>query len=155
MRLITYPSKILTEEMPVIDKNPSDELIKNMRQIMKRNGGVGLAANQVGAKQKFFIAFGRTFVNPEIIQQSGHKTMQEECLSLPNVTLPVTRSTKITLGCRNILPDGRLSFSDEKFTGIRARIIQHEVDHLNGITILDRTGARYKAKHYKKILEKA
>lgn len=154
MRLIIYPSKILIKKMPMVKENPSDELIKNMRQIVKRNGGEGLAANQVGVEQKFFIAFGRVFINPEIIKPSGHKTKQEECLSLPNVTLPVTRNTRITLTCKKPLPDGNLSFSDEEFTGIQARIIQHEIDHLNGKTILDSTSATYKAKHYKKILEK-
>jgi len=101
-------------------------------------GRVGLAANQVGILKKLFIydmGFGtRCFLNPQIIEKEGEEIREEGCLSIPGITVPVPRATRVKVRFESL--DGyRLILEAYGFT---ARVIQHECDHLEGVLILDR-----------------
>ena len=117
------------------------QLILNMRQIVESDPtNIGLAAPQVNKSLRIIVvqpnenekAFA--LINPEIKKFSRKKeTTQEGCLSLPNTIVPVERSVKITAQAINI--DGKVVKIKAK--DIFARVIQHEIDHLNGILITD------------------
>jgi peptide deformylase len=103
--------------------------------------GVGLAATQVGVLQRLFVfQVGdddpRVVVNPRVTQSSSEvETEDEGCLSLQRVLVPVERSVRITLEGQD--PDGddvKLELDE-----MTARVVQHELDHLDGVLILDRT----------------
>ncbi len=116
-------------------------LVVRMRQLMHDARGVGLAATQVGILQRVFV-FQKgeddvvAVVNPELSDLSDEKeTNDEGCLSLQGVTMPVERHLRVTLTGKD--PDGNeLRFELE---GHPARVAQHELDHLDGTLILDRT----------------
>jgi peptide deformylase len=124
-------------------------LVTRMRQLMHDARGVGLAATQVGVLQRVFV-FQRgedevlAVVNPRLSERSDETEVGVEgCLSLQGVTVPVERSLHVTLEGRD--PEGgelRLELD-----GLVARVAQHELDHLEGTLILDRTtdGARKEA----------
>lgn len=119
-------------------KNNASEVFENLKEALLRMGGYGLAANQVGLNFSAFV-FGNPedpstiecLFNPRIVNESiERKTEMEGCLSFPKLFLPVERSFEI-----------RVRFDDLKgktktatFNGMTARIISHEVEHLNGKT---------------------
>lgn len=111
----------------------------HMFVFMKANKGIGLAAPQVGALYRIVTAdvdgVEKCLVNPEILSSSQeHDTDTEGCLSIPERLFGVERSVKIEVRARG--PQGQcLHFEAEGFT---ARVLQHEIDHLNGILICDR-----------------
>jgi peptide deformylase len=116
-------------------------LVVRMRQLMHDARGVGLAATQVGILQRVFV-FQKgeddvvAVVNPELSEPSDEQeTSDEGCLSLQGVTVPVERHLRVTLTGKD--PDG----NDVRFEleGHPARVAQHELDHLDGRLILDRT----------------
>ena len=118
-----------------------ERLVARMRQLMHDARGVGLAATQVGVVQRLFV-FQRddddvvAIANPVISDLSEELAVDDEgCLSLQGVTVPVERHLRLTLEGRD--PEGKeLRFELE---GHPARIVQHELDHLDGTLILDRT----------------
>ncbi len=101
-------------------------------------GGVGLAAPQIGVSKAVLVYdIGRsgTMVNPRIIAHSEETEVGEEgCLSVPGVYGPVERYQWIVVEYRDI--NGK--YKKEKFSGFDARVIQHEIDHLNGILFVDK-----------------
>ena len=120
-------------------KKEINELIRNMRVIMKAADGVGLSANQMGLDIKVFVAqvenkFYAIF-NPKIIKYSEHKDKLEEgCLSVPETFGVVERPTRIVL-------EGLDKNSRKikiKAWGFLARVLQHEIDHLEGKLFTDR-----------------
>jgi peptide deformylase len=103
-------------------------IIQQMFRLLERTGGLGLAAPQVGIDARLFVSiWGDVFVNPKIAHRESEMQRQEGCLSLPDVIRLKTRCYKI------ILADNRA------YEGQSAIIIQHEIDHLNGILITDKT----------------
>jgi peptide deformylase len=128
------------------EKDPKiKQLIKNMREIMIKEKGVGLSANQIGLdKQIFVMGFGEdffAFINPKIIKHSREMVdMEEGCLSIPGIAGIVSRPVAIEI--RGFNEKG------EKvkmiFDGVFARICQHEYDHLQGILFIDRANKIYK-----------
>jgi peptide deformylase len=103
------------------------ETIPEMFRLMVEAGGMGLAAPQVGINSRFFItAWGEVFIDPTILHSAGQYTSHEGCLSLPGVKIACKRSKWIKL------QDGT------EYEGVKALVIQHELDHLNGILITDR-----------------
>ena len=116
-------------------------LILDMIETMEANNGAGLAAPQVGKSLRIIIAKpcqnqeSLALINPEIIKKSFLKdALEEGCLSLPDQAISVKRPKKITVSASNI--DGQKI--EIKTGGILSRIIQHEIDHLNGILISDK-----------------
>jgi len=99
--------------------------------------GIGLAAPQVGVLQRVIIAdIGEGLIslaNPEILYQDGEALLLEGCLSLPNVAVNVSRKTSIIVRGMNT----KAKEVEWELTGLLARVIQHEIDHLNGVLIVD------------------
>ena len=115
------------------------ELVKRMWATMYAARGAGLAAPQVGVDQRVLVAdSGERFcalVNPEIVTSSGDAALDVEgCLSIPGLTGEVERALKISVRALGV--DGREVWLDAE--GYFARILQHEIDHLNGILFTDR-----------------
>lgn len=115
------------------------KLLKDMEKTMIVTNGVGLAAPQVGINTRVaLITINKNqvfpIINPEILEMSEEMEEDTEgCLSLPGIWGPVKRATKLTL--RFTTPAGKRVTM--KFTGFEARIVQHEVDHLNGKMFID------------------
>jgi peptide deformylase len=129
--------------------NEVQEFNDDLRQLAERmtglmNGaiGVGLAANQVGVLQRMFVfqpsaeEEPRAMVNPEIVERSDEIEVDDEgCLSMQGVLVPVERNLRVTIEARDLDgEDVRLELE-----GMSARVVQHELDHLDGTLIIDRT----------------
>lgn len=128
-----------SDEVPEI----TDEIrqfIADMFATMDAAKGVGLAANQVGVDRRVAVvdADGTriVMVNPQIVASEGRATQEEGCLSIPDIFADVTRPAAVTLEALDA--EGR-SYRIEA-TGLLARAIQHEIDHLDGILFLDHLG---------------
>lgn len=111
-------------------------LCASMVETMVANDGIGLAANQVGILKRIItIVDGgnvRVMINPEIVSFSENKVnLEEGCLSIPETFLNISRSESIKLKYRDLR--GKPHF--ESYSGLTSRVIQHEIDHLDGITM--------------------
>ena len=113
-----------------------DKISALMHRTMLSANGIGLAANQVNVGLRMFVMNNdaKTFINPEIIEQSDEVQTQEEgCLSFPNLFFTVTRPKSILVSWI----DEKLQTQVDRFEGIWAQCIQHEIDHLNGVLFVD------------------
>ena len=135
-----YPDSILHERAKEIkDFTGIHNLVERMLRTMHDEGGLGLAANQIGVASQVFV--GRSdeengqiiVVNPIIVEANGEDVMGEGCLSVPEATIEVPRAEVLVV--RGLDADGKEI--EYKAEGIIARMIQHEIDHLNGVIILD------------------
>jgi peptide deformylase len=141
MKIVLYPNKILrekTEKVEKIDKEIKN-LVKEMKKIMIQNSGVGLAANQIGKNLSIFVAYDNkkfyTFINPEIVKFFGkEKIMEEGCLSIPNVWGQIKRYEGVVVSYQDLFGKKKKL----KAKGLLAQIIQHEIDHLNGVLFIDK-----------------
>lgn len=112
-------------------------MLDEMAAAMKKSGGVGLAAPQVGVNERIIILDAGDglveIINPEISASEGSGCMAEGCLSVPGAEVEVRRAEKILLKGldRNFKP------VEYRLEGLSARIAQHEIDHLDGILIVD------------------
>jgi len=133
-----YPDPILRRTaLPVADVCKSVRaLLKGMARIMYNRDKIGLAVPQIGVMRRLIIAdIGEgllSLINPEILDRPGEASLLVGCLSLPNVGVRVTRNESIVV--HGIEPAGREVVRD--ISGLMARVIQHEIDHLNGVLIL-------------------
>ena len=115
-------------------------IIADMIDTMYDEVGIGLAAPQVGVALRLIVVCdeegrgSQALVDPVIAAQSGEATAEEGCLSIPGVFAPVTRSEWVKIEARD--GDGRPVAIDAR--GLRARVLQHELDHLDGILFIDR-----------------
>jgi peptide deformylase len=132
-----YPDPILIKKATPVESidGKIKALIDKMAEVMYAYKGVGLAAPQVGISGRIIIAdFGqglRALINPEIVGE-GETVMEEGCLSLPTIEVPVKRMKKVFVKGRDL--QGK-EVSLELF-GFPGRVYQHEIDHLNGILII-------------------
>ena len=117
-----------------------------MLAAMREHKGVGLAAPQVGVNQQIFIAdIGDgplAFINPKLIKKSGADVIEEGCLSIPGVTVMVRRPERIVV--RYV--DENNQPHEKIYEEMMARVIQHEMDHLDGKLIVDYAGIKEKIK---------
>ena len=140
MRIVTNINNLHQKSVTVAVKDISRAFSQLLtRTIHQRKGAVGFAGNQVGLKESVFCTLidskWRLFANAEIIRKSWSKTTDVEgCLSLPNEEYQVKRYNKITIRYQNAQGETL----KESFQGYDARVIQHEIDHLNGILISDK-----------------
>lgn len=123
------------------------ELIKDMYETMHAAHGIGLAAPQIGKSIRLFVVdgttlddeptlvdFKRIFVNPTILDETGDEwDFEEGCLSIPNIREDVARPEKVRIKYF----DENWKAHEEEFDGMKARIIQHEYDHLEGKLFID------------------
>jgi peptide deformylase len=141
LNLTLYPDDPLTRVAePVTEFGPElARLAKDMLETMYAHEGVGLAGPQVGLARRLFVLHEPDMeplclVNPEISELEGREEGEEGCLSLPRIYAPVPRATRLRVQAFD--PYGKaLDFEARDFL---ARIIQHELDHLNGVVFLDR-----------------
>ena len=145
MEVVHYGDPILRKKCkPVEDYKKLSGLIDDMFDTMYEENGIGLAANQVGVDLNLFIIdisdieeegeSIHVFINGEIIESSGESWFEEGCLSIPDVRLDVKRPETITFKYQD---ESGHEYTKE-ISGLLARAIQHEVDHLNGVFIVDR-----------------
>lgn len=141
-----YPDPVLRMRAHEVEQFDGElaRLAERMIALMGEAAGVGLAANQVGVLQRIFVfqpsaeEEPRALVNPEIVERDDEALADDEgCLSMQGVLVPVERSLRVTIEGRD--PAGeevRLELED-----MAARVVQHELDHLDGVLIIDRTTA--------------
>jgi peptide deformylase len=139
-----YPDPVLRMQAQPVESFNDDlvKLVERMKRLMGEAAGVGLAANQVGVLQRVFVVQPeaedepRALVNPAIVERSGEKeTENEGCLSLQGVLIPVERDCGVTIEAR----DEHGAEVRMELHGLPARVVQHELDHLDGVLIIDRT----------------
>jgi peptide deformylase len=141
MQILTLGNELLRQKAEKIEKIDGEivNTAKQMLEILQRDKGVGLAGPQIGFMKRIFVTYvqgdeERVYINPSILETS-HKTtkFEEGCLSIPGVYAQVVRSETIKIQAWN--EKGR-PFTLET-TGILARVILHEYDHLEGVLFLD------------------
>jgi len=131
--------RMRANEVEVFDAE-LERLVERMTALMHDAEGVGLAATQVGVARRCFVfehdGVDGVLVNPVITKSGGEPELDEEgCLSLGTVRVPVERATEVVIEGKDATgADVRYDFE-----GMPARIVQHELDHLDGVLILDRT----------------
>ena len=143
LNIIHYPHNLLTkksDEVTVVDKSIK-KLISDMYDTMKKNNGIGLAAVQVGVLKRIVVIeiedlnIKLELINPKIVDFSANKTdMAEGCLSVPKHLYNVSRPEKVSVEYTDIKGKQQRIEAD----GLLSKCLQHEIDHLNGITIVDR-----------------
>ena len=140
MKLVSEDNKLLKTKCREYEFGNSDkleELVAILLKFMYDKNGIGLAAPQVGLDYRIIVLKEKPFlmINPDIISVSKEKTKETEaCLSFPNLFLNVERYNTIVVTYQNI----RGEYITEEYEGFIARVIQHEIDHINGITFRDR-----------------
>lgn len=139
MQIVVYPDPMLhAHAKPVLHVGKKERLLfKRMLTNMRQWDGVGLAAPQVGHSLRMIVAEvqGTTLAlaNPAILERKGMNHMVEGCLSLPGRHVDVIRT--VTIWVKALNEDSKqVEFKQE---GLLARIVQHEIDHLNGVLIID------------------
>lgn len=149
MELVYHPNELLETVCEEIDiDNPPVDLLQlktDMFEAMAKNGGIGIAAPQLGLKYRIFCMLNNSTnninerhmmaINPEILESSTEEVdMYESCLSVPGLVLNVKRPYKIKARWKTHKGATRT----EDLVGYSARVFQHELDHLNGIMFMDR-----------------
>ncbi|MFZ4863369.1 peptide deformylase [Sphingobacterium sp. Mn56C] len=155
--IVAYGDPVLRKKAEEIDENYPNlkELIDDMFETMYNARGVGLAAPQVGLPIRMFvvdgspfgedeedepgdpsvIGFKKVFINPIIIEETGEKwSFNEGCLSIPDITEEVMRPANVLI---NYL-DENFEEQEVELTGLAARIVQHEYDHIEGKLFVDK-----------------
>jgi len=160
LEILKYPHPLLKKRSKEVDRidGKVKKLIHDMTETLYAANGVGLAACQVGIPQRVIVIDVNPIdpqqslfavINPEIISEEGEIEYEEGCLSVPDCLEKVKRKAKICV--RGISPKGEeMEVSGE---GTLAVALQHEIDHLNGILILDRISG-LKREIYRKKLKK-
>jgi peptide deformylase len=146
--IVMYGDTVLRKKASEIEQGTDlSKLIEDMFETMHGASGVGLAAPQIGKPIRLFVVdgsaleeepgmneFKKAFINPEIIEETGTPWIYEEgCLSIPNIRENVSRKDKVLIRYFDELWEEH----EEEFTGIQARIIQHEYDHIEGKLFID------------------
>ncbi|MCY4778781.1 peptide deformylase [Sphingobacterium sp. UT-1RO-CII-1] len=157
--IIAYGDPILRKKAEEIDEDYPDlkEIIANMFETMYAAHGVGLAAPQIGLSIRLFVVdaspfaeddegevdstlkdFKKVFINPIIVEETGEKwAFGEGCLSIPDINEDVMRPERVLI---NYL-DEDFEEHEVELTGLAARVVQHEYDHIEGKLFIDRIGA--------------
>jgi len=148
--IVAYGTPVLKQMAQEISADYPDlkSLIENMFETMYEASGVGLAAPQIGKSIRLFIVdgspfadedtdmegFRKVFINPTLLEESGEEwNFNEGCLSIPSVREDVSRQAKIRIRYQ----DEDFNTYEEEYEGTKARIIQHEYDHIEGVLFTD------------------
>jgi len=147
LKIVKYPNPILRQKLPFVQNFNSElkNIVRDMFETMYANNGVGLAANQVGINLAIVVVdISRVrernlaplvLINPEIINYSKQKEIDEEgCLSFPGYYERIPRSRSVEVSFYDI-NGNRKKIEAE---GFLARVVQHEIDHINGVTFIKR-----------------
>lgn len=144
MSVLKYPSPELRKKASPVDKIGEDvfTLVDGMVETMLAEDGLGLAANQVGAEHRIFVLNitpsddnpqTLVFINPVVLHKEGEIVDEEGCLSFPELYLKIPRPEKVRVHARNLYNEDFVL----ELSGLLARAVMHEVDHLDGILIID------------------
>ncbi|MBN2190004.1 MAG: peptide deformylase [Candidatus Aureabacteria bacterium] len=140
MKIFKYGSEVLRKKAEkVVWSEDIRKLIADMFRTMREGNGVGLAAPQVGRSARVIVIDigdgGVALVNPEIVKKKGKETCVEGCLSFPGIEFEIERAGEVDV--KGLNDEGR----EVHITacGLFARALQHEIDHLDGVLIVDRT----------------
>ncbi len=144
--IVTYPAEVLTkptEKVDCVDRE-IERLVKDMFETMYHAEGVGLAANQIGVPLSVMVIdtspkedapdLKLVLINPEIVSSEGRIKYKEGCLSFPGLSVEVERARKVRVKALNEHGEP-VELELEDFPAI---VFQHELDHLQGITFIDR-----------------
>jgi peptide deformylase len=155
-RITHYPAAVLAEAAKPVEKIDGDirRLAEKMTEIMLEQKGIGLAAPQAGVPLRIFIISVdgtkekvKVYINPTVTPTGESLSSEEGCLSVPGVRTKIRRYEKCTVTATNL--DGN-EFT-EQAEGLYAKALQHEYDHLQGITIVNRMGQVAKITHRKQL----
>ncbi|MDA0314274.1 MAG: peptide deformylase [Bacteroidetes bacterium] len=147
--IVAYGNPVLKKEAEELPEGSDlTQLIQDIYATMDNALGVGLAAPQINQGVRLFVidstlmldeddeekGIRRVFINPILLDEYGDKfSFEEGCLSIPDVRAEITRPEKLTLEYY----DENWNLKEEEFSGMTARVIQHEYDHLEGILFVD------------------
>jgi len=146
--IVVFGDPVLRRKATEIEQDSVDvkKLSEEMFETMDAANGIGLAAPQIGKSLRVFVVdgtpleeeelmdFKKVFVNPKMLDENGQEwPFEEGCLSIPEIREEVFRSQKIRIS----FLDENWEPHEEEFEGMKARIIQHEYDHLEGILFTD------------------
>jgi peptide deformylase len=148
LRIIKYGNPILRMKARKVEKidHHIRKLVDDMILTMHVDGGIGLAAPQVAESlallvvdQSLIFEDGEptAYINPEILAAEGESVLEEGCLSVPEIREEVKRPEIITLRYQNVAGETK----EERLNGLLSRVLQHEIDHLNGVLFVDRISA--------------
>jgi len=161
-RITHYPAEVLGRRAQPVEKVDDNihRLVEKMTDIMLKNKGVGLAAPQAGVSIRLFIISldgtrenVKVYINPTITPDGELGSIDEGCLSVPGIYTKIRRYKKCKVTATDL--DGR-EFTDQA-EGLYARALQHEYDHIEGMTIVNRMGQTAKIvhrRHLKKLSER-
>jgi len=134
-----YPNKLLRKQCKPIEEitEKEIELFQDMLFTMKHFAGIGLAAPQIGIAKKMIVAELDNRIiklaNPQIVGMRGADNMAEGCLSVPDVIVDIQRPDEVIVQGL----DDKGKTIEIRTEGLLARVVQHEIDHLNGRLIID------------------
>jgi len=158
LKIIRYPDPRLARRSAPIEL-PDESLralAERMFELMFASQGVGLAAPQVGVNLRLFVACPstqsddrRVYVNPVILSAEGRQDLEEGCLSVPGVTSQIKRYSVVTIRAADL--DG--TTFQQTGEGMLARIFQHEIDHLDGVLVINRMGSLARMAHRRTLKE--
>lgn len=147
--IVVYGDPVLRKKAQDIEKNTDIKvLVQDMFETMYAANGIGLAAPQIGKGVRLFVvdgtsledeeedltSFKKAFVNPVILEEEGEPwEFEEGCLSIPNIRENVMRPETIRIRYY----DENWNLKEEEYDGVKARIIQHEYDHIEGKLFID------------------
>ena len=148
--IVVYGNPVLKKRGKDLEKGKTDviQLSNDMFETMEGASGIGLAAPQIGKSIRMFVVdgtpiedeeedmsnFRKVFINPEIIEEYGDEwAFEEGCLSIPDIREEVERPEKLKIHYY----DENWKEHEEEFDGMKARIIQHEYDHIEGVLFTD------------------
>jgi peptide deformylase len=160
LHICTYPEEILRQRAEPITEIDEEvvELVDHMAETMYSAPGIGLAATQVGVAKQVLVADIAprrpeseliVLINPEIVAAEGEVIFEEGCLSVPDYQAEVKRHEKITVRGLNLKGE-EVEIEAE---GLLAVVLQHEIDHLNGMLFIDRL-SKLKRDLYKRKVRK-
>ena len=161
LKILKYGDPLLRKKVEdVSDFRNLPYLAEKMFNTMHKEGGLGLAANQIGYSLNLVILDTSNLegeedckpyilINTEIIRLNGSSIMEEGCLSVPDIRAEIERPETIILKFQDL----EQNFYEESFTGLLSRVIQHELDHLNGKFFVDYLSPAKKILIKKRLLE--
>lgn len=158
-KIYQYPESVLRKETQKIDTFNGElaELVEDMAETMYDAPGIGLAAPQIGKSIKLIVVDisedkegekkYMPMINPEIVTHEGTQIDEEGCLSVPELTANVKRHLKITVAYQDLQGQAHEIITENRF----AVVLQHEIDHLNGVLFIDHLSPLKRGLYKKKV----
>ena len=153
LTVLKYPSTALRKRTTPVERIGEEifKLVEDMVETMIKDDGVGLAANQVGSDSRIFVLNTApseeepkvlAFLNPIVLDQEGEIIDEEGCLSFPELYIKIARPEKVRVYAKDLYNEGFVL----DLSGILARAVMHEMDHLNGVLFIERAAASEREK---------